>query len=52
MECSLVDIQDEQKSKVLCVFTPNKSYAYLLNIEPSNLVFLNTYITRILMISQ
>ena len=22
---------------------PNKSYAYLLNVEPSNLVFLKTY---------
>ena len=24
---------------------PNKSYAYLLNVEPSNLVFLKTYNT-------
>ena len=24
-------------------FTPNKSYAYLSNIEPSNLVFLKKY---------
>ena len=22
---------------------PNKSYSYLLNVEPSNLVFLKTY---------
>ena len=27
-------------------FTPNKSYAYLLNVEPSNLVFLKTYNTE------
>ena len=25
---------------------PNKSYAYLLNIEPSNLVFLESYNTE------
>ena len=25
---------------------PNKSYAYLLNVEPSNLVFLKTYNTE------
>ena len=25
---------------------PNKSYAYLLNIEPSNLEFLKTYNTE------
>ena len=28
---------------VLCT---NKSYAYLLNVEPNNLVFLKTYITE------
>ena len=42
----LVDNQYQQKSKVLYTFTPNKSYAYLLNVEPSNLVFLKTYITE------
>ena len=26
---------------------PNKPYAYLLNVEPSNLVFLNIYSTEI-----
>ena len=30
-------------SKVLYIFTPNKSYTYLLNVESSNLVFLKTY---------
>ena len=38
---NLVDNQYQQKSKV--IFTPNKSYVYLLNIEPSNLLFLKTY---------
>ena len=35
---NLVDNQYQRKSKVLYTFTTNKSYAYLLNIEPSNLV--------------
>ena len=44
--CNLVDNQYQQKSEVLYTFTPNKSYAYLLNVEPSNLVFLKTYNTK------
>ena len=31
---------------ILCSFTSNKSYAYLLNAEPSNLVFLEIYNTE------
>ena len=31
--------QYQQNSEVLYTFTPNKSYAYLLNVEPSILVF-------------
>ena len=31
--------QYQQKCEVLNTFKPNKSYAYLLNIEPSNSVF-------------
>ena len=43
----LVDNQYQQKptryqQEVLYTFTPNKSYAYLLNVESSNLVFLKT----------
>ena len=38
----LVDNQYQQKSEVLYTFTPNKSYVYLLNVEPNNLVFLKT----------
>ena len=37
--CNLVHNQYQQKSEVLCTFTPCKSYTYLLNIELSNLVF-------------
>ena len=46
VQCNLVDNQYQQKSEVLYTFTQNKSYAYLLNVEPSNLVFLETYITQ------
>ena len=42
VQCNLEDNQYQQKSKVLYTFTPNKSYAYLLNVDPSNLVFLKT----------
>ena len=41
-----VDNQYQEKSEVLYTFTPNKSYAYFLNVEPSNLVFLKTYNTK------
>ena len=33
-------------SEVLYTFTPNKSCAYLLNVEPSNFVFLKSYNTE------
>ena len=46
VQCNLVEDQYQQKSEVLDSFTPNKSYAYLLNVEPSNLVFLKTYNTE------
>ena len=39
VQCNLVDNQYQQKSEVLYNFTPNKSYAYFLNVEPSNLLF-------------
>ena len=46
VQCNLVDNQNQQKSEVLYTFTPNKPYAYLLNVEWSNLVFLKTYNTE------
>ena len=46
VQCNLVDNQYQQKPEVLHTFTPNRSYAYLLNVEPSNLVFLKTYNTE------
>ena len=42
VQYNLVDNQYRQKTEVLYTFTPNKSYAYLLDVEPSNLVFLKT----------
>ena len=39
VQCNLVDNEYQQKSEVLYT-TPKKNYAYLLNVEPSNLVFL------------
>ena len=46
-QCNLMDNQYQQKSNVLHTFMPNKSYAYLLNKEPSNLMFLKTYNTEL-----
>ena len=46
VQCNLVDNQYQQKSKVLYTFTTNKSDAYLLKVEPSNLVVLKTYNTE------
>ena len=43
VQFNLVDNQYQQGSEVLNTFMPNKFYAYLLNIEPSNLVLSKTY---------
>ena len=37
-QCNLRDNQYQEKSEVLYIFTLSKSYACLLNVEPSNLV--------------
>ena len=39
VQCNLVDNEYQQKSEVLYTIPP-KNYAYLLNVEPSNLAFL------------
>ena len=46
VQCNLVDNEYQQKSKVLYTFMLNKPFAYLQNVEPSNLVFLKTYNTE------
>ena len=38
--------QYQQKSEVLYTFVLNKSYAYFLNVELSNLIFLKAYNTK------
>ena len=43
VQCNLVDYQYQQKSEVFYTFNPNKSFGYLLNVEPINLVLLETY---------
>ena len=43
VQCNLAENQYQQNSEILCTFAPNKSYAYLLNVEPSSLVFFKTY---------
>ena len=45
VQCNLADNLYQQKSELSYIFTLNKSYAYLLNVEPNNLVFLKTYNT-------
>ena len=47
VQCNLLDNQYQQKSEVIYTFMPNKSYSYLLNVEPSNLVFLKTSNTEL-----
>ena len=46
VQCNLVENKHQEKSEVLYTFMLNKSYAYLLNVKPSNLVFLKTYNTE------
>ena len=46
VQCNLLKNQYQQKTEVLYTFTPNKSYFYLLKVEPRNLVFLKTYNTE------
>ena len=46
VQYNLVDNQYQQKSEALWTFMPNKSSAYLLNVEPSNWVFWKTYNTQ------
>ena len=45
VKCNLIDNQYQQSPEILHNFWPNKSHAYLLNVEPNNLVFLKTYNT-------
>ena len=44
-QCNLVYNQHQQNLEVLYTFTPSRSDAHLLNIEPNNLLFLKKYDT-------
>ena len=46
VQYNLAGNQYQQKSEVLYTFMPNKSYAYLLTVEPSNLVYSKTCSTE------
>ena len=46
VQCNVENNQYQQKYEVLYTFGLNKSYDYLLNIKPSNLVLLKTYNTE------
>ena len=46
VQCTSVDNQYQQKSEVLYILMPNKSYAYLLNVKPSSLVFFKAFNTE------
>ena len=43
VQYNLVDKEYQQTCVLLYTFIPDKSYAYLLSVERSNLVFLKTY---------
>ena len=43
VQCTVADIQYQRMFEVLYTFTSNKSYAYLLNVESSNLVIFSNY---------
>ena len=43
VQCNLVENQQQQK---LYTFIPNKSHAYLLNVEANSLEFLKIYYTE------
>ena len=46
VQCNLVDNNINRNSEVLYTFRPYKSHVYLLNVVPSNSVFLKAYTTE------
>ena len=43
VHCSLVNNDYQQDSRILCTFVPNKTFGSLLEISPTNQVFLKTF---------
>ena len=48
VQCNLVDNEYQQKSGVLYTYMPNESDAYIVQVEPRNLVFYNTKFDEII----
>ena len=43
LHCNMVNNDYQQDSRVLYIFVPNKSFGSLLDISPSNYIFLKTF---------
>ena len=43
VHCNIVNNDYQQDSRILCTFVPNKAFGSLLEISPSNHVFLKTF---------
>ena len=43
VHCNIVNNDDQQDSRVLCTFVPNKSFVQLLDISPKSFIFLKTF---------
>ena len=43
VHCNMVDNDYQQDSRVLYIFVPNKSFGSLLEISPTNFIFLKTF---------
>ena len=46
VHCSLVNNDNQQDSRILYAFVPNKTFSSLLEISPTNHVFLKTFISE------
>ena len=43
VDCNIVNNDYQQGSRVLCTFVPNKPFGSLLEISPTNNIFLETF---------
>ena len=43
VHCNIVNNDYQQESRVLCAFAPNKPFDSLLEISPTNHIFLKTF---------
>ena len=43
IHCDIVNNDYQQESRVLCTFVPNKQFGSLLEISPTNHIFLKTF---------